>query len=84
MLQANKQQTVKVDVNVNTDKVQNFINDLVNLLNKYGLDGISICNETKIEINLLDLMEYRVTPTLTRNNTIESKRNSLIENVIKD
>lgn len=60
-----------------------FINELVNLLNRYGLDGINICNETIIKINLIDLMEYRVTPVQQRGNTIETDRNSLINNIIK-
>ncbi len=84
MLQKNKQQEIKVSVNVNTGKVETFVNDLVNLLNRYGLDGINICNETIIQINLLDLMEYRVAPVLTRNNTVETNRNSLINNIIKE
>ena len=80
MLQENKQQGIKVDVKVNTGKVEGFVNELVNLLNRYGLDGIKICNETIIQINLLDLMEYKVTPTETRDNL----RNCLIENIIKE
>ncbi len=80
MLQENKQQGIKVDVKVNTGKVEGFVNELVNLLNRYGLDGIKICNETTIQINLLDLMEYKVTPTETRDNL----RNCLIENIIKE
>ena len=80
MLQENKQQGIKVDVKVNTGKVEGFVNELVNLLNRYGLDGIKICNETIIQINLLDLMEYKVTPTATRDNL----RNCLIENIIKE
>lgn len=80
MLQENKQQGIKVDVKVNTGKVEGFVNELVNLLNRYGLDGIKICNETTIQINLLDLMEYKVTPTATRDNL----RNCLIENIIKE
>ena len=80
MLQENKQQGIKVDVKVNTGKVEGFVNELVNLLNRYGLDGIKICNETIIQINLLDLMEYRVTPTATRDNL----RNCLIESIIKE
>ncbi len=80
MLQENKQQGIKVDVKVNIGKVEGFVNELVNLLNRYGLDGIKICNETTIQINLLDLMEYKVTPTATRDNL----RNCLIENIIKE
>ena len=80
MLQENGQQGIKVDVHVNTGKVEGFVNELVNLLNRYGLDGIKICNETTIQINLLDLMEYKVTPTETRDNL----RNCLIENIIKE
>ena len=80
MLQENKQQGIKVDVKVNTGKVEGFVNELVNLLNRYGLDGIKICNETTIQINLLDLMEYKVTPTETRDNL----RNCLIESIIKE
>lgn len=80
MLQENKQQGIKVDVKVNTGKVEGFVNELVNLLNRYGLDGIKICNETTIQINLLDLMEYKVTPTATRDNL----RNCLIESIIKE
>ena len=80
MLQENRQQGIKVDVHVNTGKVEGFVNELVNLLNRYGLDGIKICNETTIQINLLDLMEYKVTPTATRDNL----RTCLIENIMKD
>ncbi len=80
MLQESGQQGIKVDVHVNTGKVEGFVNELVNLLNRYGLDGIKICNETTIQINLLDLMEYKVTPTETRDNL----RNCLIENIIKE
>ena len=80
MLQENKQQGIKVDVKVNTGKVEGFVNELVNLLNRYGLDGIKICNETIIQINLRDLMEYKVTPTATRDNL----RNCLIESIIKE
>lgn len=80
MLQESRQQGIKVDVHVNTGKVEGFVNELVNLLNRYGLDGIKICNETTIQINLLDLMEYKVTPTETRDNL----RNCLIENIIKE
>ena len=80
MLQESGQQGIKVDVHVNTGKVEGFVNELVNLLNRYGLDGIKICNETTIQINLLDLMEYIVTPTETRDNL----RNCLIENIIKE
>ena len=80
MLQESGQQGIKVDVHVNTGKVEGFVNELVNLLNRYGLDGIKICNETTIQINLLDLIEYKVTPTETRDNL----RNCLIENIIKE
>lgn len=80
MLQESRKQGIKVDVHVNTGKVEGFVNELVNLLNRYGLDGIKICNETTIQINLLDLMEYKVTPTETRDNL----RNCLIENIIKE
>ena len=80
MLQENKQQGIKVDVKVNTGKVEGFVNELVNLLNRYGLDGIKICNETIIQINLLDLMEYKVTPTVIRDNL----KNCLVENIIKE
>ena len=80
MLQESRQQGIKVDVHVSTGKVEGFVNELVNLLIRYGLDGIKICNETTIQINLLDLMEYKITPTATRDNL----RNSLIENIIKE
>lgn len=80
MLQENKQQGIKVDVKVNTGKVEGFVNELVNLLNRYGLDGIKICNETIIQINLLDLMEYKVKPTVIRDNL----KNCLVENIIKE
>lgn len=83
MLQENKEQkTIKVDVQVNPEKAKGFINELINLLNKYGLDGISICNESIIQINILDLMEYRVTPIPLRE-PIETRRDSLIQNIIK-
>lgn len=83
MLQENKEQkTIKVDVQVNPEKAKRFINELINLLNKYGLDGISICNESIIQINILDLMEYRVTPIPMRE-PIETRRDSLIQNIIK-
>ncbi len=83
MLQENKEQkTIKVDVQVNPEKAKGFINELINLLNKYGLDGISICNESIIQINILDLMEYRVTPIPMRE-PIETRRDSLIQNIIK-
>ena len=54
MLQENKPQNnvVTVDVNVNPEKAKQFINDLVRLLNSYGLDGINICKETTIQINI--------------------------------
>ena len=83
MLQENKEQkTIKVDVQVNPEKAKGFINELINLLNKYGLEGISICNESIIQINILDLMEYRVTPIPMRE-PIETRRDSLIQNIIK-
>lgn len=83
MLQENKEQkTIKVDIQVNPEKAKGFINELINLLNKYGLDGISICNESIIQINILDLMEYRVTPIPMRA-PIETRRDSLIQNIIK-
>lgn len=83
MLQENeKQKTIEVDVKVNPEKAKEFINELINLLNKYGLDGISICNESIIQINILDLMEYRVTPIPIRE-PIETRRDSLIQNIIK-
>ena len=52
MLQENKQQDniVTVEVNVNPEKAKLFVNDLVRLLNSYGLDGINICNETTVQI----------------------------------
>ena len=71
---------LKLQVNVKPDKAEGFINELANLLNRYGLDGLSICNETIIQINLLDLMEYSVKPIQTR----DSIRNALIENIIKE
>lgn len=79
MLQENKQQGIKVNVKVNTGKVEGLVNELVNLLNRYGLDSIKTCNETTIQINLLDLMEYKVTPITTK----DSLKNCLIENIIK-
>ena len=85
MLQENKPQNnvVTVDVNVNPEKAKQFINDLVRLLNSYGLDGINICNETTIQINLLDLMDYRVTPVqLTQ--TVQTKPDSLVQNRINN
>lgn len=66
MLQENKQQGIKANVKVNTGKVEGLVNELVNLLNRYGLDSIKTCNETTIQINLLDLMEYKVTPITTK------------------
>lgn len=82
MLQENKtQKTIKVDVKVNPEKAKEFINELINLLNKYELDGISICNESIIQIKL-DLMEYSVTPIPMRE-PIETRRDSLIQNIIK-
>jgi chitinase len=85
MLQENKQQdnVVTVDVNVNPEKAKQFINDLVRLLNSYGLDGINICNETTIQINLLDLMDYRVTPVQPKP-IIQTKPDSLIHNRINN
>ncbi len=85
MLQENKQQdnVVTVDVNVNPEKAKQFINDLVRLLNSYGLDGINICNETTIQINLLDLMDYRVTP-VQHKPIIQTKPDSLIHNRINN
>lgn len=85
MLQENKQQdnVVTVDVNVNPEKAKQFINDLVRLLNSYGLDGINICNETTIQINLLDLMDYRVTPIQPKP-IIQTKPDSLIHNRINN
>lgn len=85
MLQENKQQdnVVTVDVNVNPEKAKQFINDLVRLLNSYGLDGINICNETTIQINLLDLMDYRVTPVQLKP-IIQTKPDSLIHNRINN
>lgn len=83
MLQESKgQKTIEVDVKVNPEKAKKFINELINLLNKYGLDGISICNESIIQINILDLMEYSVTPIPMRD-PIETRRDSLIQNIIK-
>ena len=85
MLQENKPQNnvVTVDVNVNPEKAKQFINDLVRLLNSYGLDGINICNETTIQINLLDLMDYRVTPVQPKP-IIQTKPDSLIHNRINN
>lgn len=85
MLQENKQQdnVVTVDVNVNPEKAKQFINDLVRLLNSYGLDGINICNETTIQINLLDLMDYRVTPIQPKP-IIQTKPDSFIHNRINN
>lgn len=85
MLQENKQQdnVITVDVNVNPEKAKQFINDLVRLLNSYGLDGINICNETTIQINLLDLMDYRVTPVQLKP-IIQTKPDSLIHNRINN
>lgn len=85
MLQENKPQdnVVTVDVNVNPEKAKQFINDLVRLLNSYGLDGINICNETTIQINLLDLMDYRVTPVQAKP-IIQTKPDSLIHNRINN
>ena len=85
MLQENKPQNnvVTVDVNVNPEKAKQFINDLVRLLNSYGLDGINICNETTIQINLLDLMDYRVTP-VQPTQAIQTKPDSLVQNRINN
>lgn len=82
MLQENKQQenVIKLDVNVNPEKAKQFVNDLVNLLDRYGLDGINICNETIIQINILDLMDYRITPIQTKPSSLVERR---INNVIK-
>lgn len=82
MLQENKQQenVIKLDVNVNPEKAKQFVNDLVNLLDRYGLDGINICNETIIQINILDLMDYRITPIQTKPSNLVERR---INNVIK-
>lgn len=88
MLQENKQQenVIKLDVNVNPEKAKQFVNDLVNLLDRYGLDGINICNETIIQINILELMDYRITPIQPRQ-VIQTKPENLgdsrINNVIK-
>lgn len=85
MMQENKQQdnVVTVEVNVNLEKAKLFVNDLVRLLNSYGLDGINICNETTIQINLLDLMDYRVRP-LKPTQVIQTKPDSLVQNRIND
>lgn len=85
MMQENKQQdnVVTVEVNVNPEKAKLFVNDLVRLLNSYGLDGINICNETTIQINLLDLMDYRVRP-LKPTQVIQTKLDSLVQNRIND
>lgn len=85
MLQENKQQdnVVTVEVNVNPEKAKLFVNDLVRLLNSYGLDGINICNETTIQINLLDLMDYRVR-TLKPTQVIQTKPDSLVQNRINN
>lgn len=85
MLQENKQQDniVTVEVNVNPEKAKLFVNDLVRLLNSYGLDGINICNETTIQINLLDLMDYRVRP-LKPSQVIQTKQDSLVQNRINN
>ena len=79
MLRENNKEKVTVEINVNTNKANQFINDLVNLLNKYGLDGINICNESIIQINLLDFMEYRVTPVNIRQ-AIQTNSMSLADN----
>lgn len=85
MLQENKQQenVIKLDVNVNPEKAKQFVNDLANLLNRYGLDGINICNETIIQINILDLMDYRVTP-IQPTQVIQTKPDSLVNNRINN
>lgn len=85
MLQENKQQenVIKLDVNVNPEKAKQFVNDLANLLNRYGLDGINICNETIIQINILDLMDYRVTP-IQPTHIIQTKPDSLVNNRINN
>lgn len=85
MLQENKQQenVIKLDVNVNPEKAKQFVNDLVNLLDRYGLDGINICNETIIQINILDLMDYRVTP-IQPTQVIQTKPDSLVNNRINN
>ena len=83
MLQKNREQkTIKVDVKINPEKAKEFINELINLLNKYELDGISICNESIIQINILDLMEYSVTPIPMRE-PLETRKDSLIQHIIK-
>lgn len=85
MLQENKQQenVIKLDVNVNPEKAKQFVNDLVNLLDRYGLDGINICNETIIQINILDLMDYRITP-IQATQVIQTKPDSLVNNRINN
>lgn len=85
MLQENKQQenVIKLDVNVNPEKAKQFVNDLVNLLDRYGLDGINICNETIIQINILDLMDYRITP-IQPTQVIRTKPDSLVNNRINN
>lgn len=85
MLQENKQQenVIKLDVNVNPEKAKQFVNDLVNLLDRYGLDGINICNETIIQINILDLMDYRITP-IQPIQVIQTKPDSLVNNRINN
>lgn len=85
MLQENKQQenVIKLDVNVNPEKAKQFVNDLVNLLDRYGLDGINICNETIIQINILDLMDYRITP-IQPTQVIQTKPDSLVNNRINN
>lgn len=85
MMQEDKKpnNVVTVDVNVNPEKAKQFINELVRLLNSYGLDGINICNETTIQINLLDLMDYRVTP-VQPTQVIQTKPDSLIQNRINN
>lgn len=42
--------------------------------------GINICNETIIQINILDLMDYRITPIQTKPSSLVERR---INNVIK-
>ena len=85
MPQENKQQenVIKLDVNVNPEKAKQFVNDLVNLLDRYGLDGINICNETIIQINILDLMDYRITP-IQPTQVIQTKPDSLVNNRINN
>lgn len=85
MLQENKSQNneVTVEVNVNPEKAKQFVNDLVRLLDSYGLNGINICNETTIQINLLDLMDYSVRP-IKPTQVIQTKPDSLEQNKINN